>query len=291
MTAPSGTPTTCEVACPRLQSVIIAMAVTLNAVVVSIGVFVIVRAVIDRPATAGWVTVGVCVLFVGFAVGVGAVHTNAGRRTAVKVVWLTALAAVWGALMLASSEAAFLALPMFLLYLWILPGSQALPLMVTARETAAESLVETRHIIADLSPAPLAEQGMVRALHRLAETQWSRPGLRIDIAAADPGLSMRAQAALLRIAQGVMANVLQHANASRAWISLTEDGSHVRLTVADDGRGFTPARHWTGHPRGGDSFGLTAARDRASQLGGTLTVESVRGQGTVVVVEVEAEAA
>jgi signal transduction histidine kinase len=94
---------------------------------------------------------------------------------------------------------------------------------------------------------------------------------------------MDAQTALLRIAQGGLANVAQHAAATRVRVVLTAAGHAVRLTVADDGRGFDPDAP---DARGGgtDSFGLRAMRERVDQLDGTIEVTSAPARGTTVAV-------
>ncbi len=96
------------------------------------------------------------------------------------------------------------------------------------------------------------------------------------------------EAALLRIAQGALANVREHAAATRAALTLTYLDGQVSLDIADDGRGFDPdamPAPEAGRVRG---HGLPAMRIRARQSGGTLTVESTPGEGTVVSVAVPA---
>jgi signal transduction histidine kinase len=102
----------------------------------------------------------------------------------------------------------------------------------------------------------------------------------------DPGpLPERVAGALLRIAQGALANVREHAAATRAALTLTWLDDQVSLDVADNGRGFerTEVRGSGSSTRG---HGLPAMRIRARQAGGGLTVESTPGEGTVVSVAV-----
>ncbi|MFD9905212.1 sensor histidine kinase [Streptomyces sp. NPDC059063] len=122
------------------------------------------------------------------------------------------------------------------------------------------------------------------ALRRLAERE-STPGLAIHyhVEGAPVPLPGRAQSALLRIAQGALANVREHARATTAALTLTYLDDQVVLDVADDGRGFAP--HAVA-PGGGRGHGLPAIRARAGQLGGTLTVESAPGEGTVLSVSI-----
>jgi signal transduction histidine kinase len=62
-------------------------------------------------------------------------------------------------------------------------------------------------------------------------------------------------------------------------ITLTYLGEAVSLDVADDGSGFDPGAAVSAPGRG---YGLRAMRDRVAEVGGTLTVESAPGAGTVV---------
>ncbi|MFF5034052.1 sensor histidine kinase [Nocardia salmonicida] len=152
----------------------------------------------------------------------------------------------------------------------------------SAAAIAEHDLTEARRFVHDLAPADLAVGGSLpAALAALAERETSDSltvGLHIE---GTPGqLPQRVEATLLRIAQGALANVREHAAATTATITLTSLDDQIVLDVADDGRGFDPdarvdpARH-RGH-------GLPAIRARVRQLGGTCTVESAPGDGTVL---------
>ncbi|TCU83965.1 signal transduction histidine kinase [Curtobacterium sp. PhB191] len=162
------------------------------------------------------------------------------------------------------------------------PGTEHIRL---ARETAAEGLADTRRFIRELAP-PALERGLGAALERLAGSQWSRDGLDVTVDVAEDSLPMDVQTALLRIAQGAVANVVQHAAATHVRLSLTVDGQEARLTIADDGVGFDPVAV---HDRSGttDSFGLRATEERVEQFGGRLEVDSAPGRGTTLVATLE----
>ncbi|MFD8600207.1 sensor histidine kinase [Kitasatospora sp. NPDC059646] len=156
----------------------------------------------------------------------------------------------------------------------------------TAAAIAARNLAEARRFVHDLAPADLAEQGTLEAaLAALAEREAAESGLPVGfhLDGSPAPMPAAAQSALLRIAQGALANVREHAGAGRASITLSYLGDQAVLDVADDGRGFTPPRAGHGGGAGGDrGHGLPAMRARLRQLGGTLTVESAPGEGTVV---------
>jgi len=151
-----------------------------------------------------------------------------------------------------------------------------------AGETAADALAETRRFIRELTP-PSLEQGLGPALQRLGD-QWTRDGLTVTVhASGAERIPMDEQTALLRIAQGALANVAQHAAARTVRVDLTADDAGSRLVVADDGSGFDPEA--TGAAAAAsDAFGLRAIRERVDQLGGTLRIDSAPGSGTTLAV-------
>ncbi|MFF2187888.1 sensor histidine kinase [Streptomyces sp. NPDC058155] len=159
--------------------------------------------------------------------------------------------------------------------------------MRDAAEIASRSLTEARRFVHDLAPADLAERTLAPALAALADRE-SGAGLTVvfHLDGAPGPLPERVEAALLRIAQGALANTREHAGATRAALTLTCLDDQISLDIADDGRGFAVAEAdgasaaATGRP--GRGHGLPAMRARARQLGGTLTVESEPGEGTVV---------
>lgn len=155
-----------------------------------------------------------------------------------------------------------------------------------ARETAATSLADTRRFIRELTPPDLDGQGVVAALRRLADTQWRAAGLEVRVVASDTlTLPMETQTAILRITQGAVANVIQHARASTVTVELTRAAGDVLLSVTDDGRGFDARAVEVDRAAGvTDSFGLTAIAERAGQLGGSSRVESEPGRGTTLLV-------
>ncbi|MFJ8110917.1 sensor histidine kinase [Streptomyces sp. NPDC096132] len=160
-----------------------------------------------------------------------------------------------------------------------------------AAEITSRSLAEARRFVHDLAPADLDGQSLPAALTALAGRE-SGPGLTVGFRLDGvPGpLPERVEAMLLRIAQGALANVREHAAATRAALTLTCLDDQISLDVADNGRGFdvrpserAPAGPVPDRTRG---HGLPAMRIRARQSGGTLTVESAPGEGTVVSVAV-----
>lgn len=155
-----------------------------------------------------------------------------------------------------------------------------------ARETAAANLADARRFIRELTPPELDGSGLGGALRRLASSQWAARGLRVEVDVSDQvPIPMHVRAALLRIAQGAVANVLQHADARSASISLRAEGDRLVFMIVDDGRGFDARRPLVDQDARSDSFGLRAIHERVDQLGGTLTVDSRPGEGTMLLVD------
>ena len=159
-----------------------------------------------------------------------------------------------------------------------------------ARDTAADNLAEARRFIRELTPPQLDDNGLGGALRRLASGQWRTQGLQVTVRVSDAApLPMHLQTALLRIAQGAVANIIQHAHATAATITLEVQDRRLRFSIVDDGTGFDTAH--VPDARGGrsDSFGLQATRERVGQLGGVLTVDSSPGRGARLAVELALE--
>lgn len=170
------------------------------------------------------------------------------------------------------------------------PGRPGLEHIQLARQTAAANLADARRFIQELTPPELDDQGLGGALRRLAISQWSTHGVDVSVRVSDTiTLPMHLQTALLRIAQGAIANVIQHAHATKATITLDVDHETMRFTVADDGTGFDTLEAQDTRQGRSDSFGLQATRERVHQLGGTLTVDSAPGRGTTLTVTLPQE--
>lgn len=148
-----------------------------------------------------------------------------------------------------------------------------------ARALARESLDDLRRIIGALRPDLLEHAELPEAITR-ASRRWSeRTGIPVRTSVVGLALPLHAEAdiTLLRAVQESLANTWKHAHAAQVLVTLSYMGERVALDVRDDGDGFTPA-----DATGGTGFGLRAMRERVTQLGGELTIESEPGAGTTV---------
>lgn len=153
--------------------------------------------------------------------------------------------------------------------------------VVMARRTASAGLADTRRLIAALSPSDLAGSSLVDALNRVCERAAAGScDVRLLVEGQAVPLPMPVASALVRLAQGAVSNVVRHAGARHAVVTLTYGTDEVHLDVVDDGHGFDaailddPAAH---------NFGLNAMRTRVEQLSGRWSIESEPGHTAVSV--------
>ncbi|MSS45581.1 sensor histidine kinase [Cutibacterium sp. WCA-380-WT-3A] len=168
------------------------------------------------------------------------------------------------------------------------PDHPAIEQIHLAHRASSEALSETRGLIAELAPPTVARQGLPTVLERLAVTTWSIGGLHVDVDCPDTSdLPMEIQTVLLRLCQGTMSNVVRHAHANHASITIVRPSSdHVLLRVSDDGIGMDLKA-----PAGDGSFGLQAIRQRVEDVSGDVSITSKPGEGTIVNVDLPLPAA
>lgn len=162
---------------------------------------------------------------------------------------------------------------------------QALSLMDNVQELAQGSLAEMRALIFELRPQALQNEGLASALQKHADAVKARNGLVVHLdLQGDRRLPIEHEEALYQIAREALHNVVKHAQASEAWVSLDTRGDHVTLSIRDNGRGFDTAKLVSG---GGSHIGTSTMRERAQAIGGTISIDSTPGGGAGVLVSVD----
>ncbi|MEU5599027.1 GAF domain-containing sensor histidine kinase [Streptomyces sp. NPDC020298] len=148
---------------------------------------------------------------------------------------------------------------------------------------AAEAADELRAAVVELRPAALDEDGLVATLRTQTQVLDRAHSARVTFAARSfRALPAAQEEAMLRVAQEALHNALRHSGAEHVDVTVDRRGSGAVLRVTDDGRGFEPRSV----RRAGRHLGLVSMRDRASGVGGRLTVESAPGKGTAIEMEV-----
>lgn len=93
-------------------------------------------------------------------------------------------------------------------------------------------------------------------------------------------LSQKVALEIYRIVQEATGNALKHAQATHIKIILVREGNRIKLTIADNGKGFE-------QQTGKSGIGLVIIKERVENLKGVLTLSSVPGKGTDVIVEID----
>lgn len=164
--------------------------------------------------------------------------------------------------------------------------------MRKAEELARRTTREVRHMLFTLRPLILESQGLASALQQLAvktEDLTGHPvllGLEDEaIAGLDPG----SQGLVFFIAEEAVHNARKHAEAEHVWIRMWRAEDEIVLEIEDDGVGFNVGSVDASYAQRG-SLGMVSMRERTQLLGGTLSVESQEGRGTLVCLRVPVSA-
>ncbi len=159
-----------------------------------------------------------------------------------------------------------------------LAGAQAgsAPLRA-AEERLAQTLAELGELAAGLHPVGPGEGALADALAALV----ARGPLAVELDVPRARLPEDVATAAYFVCSEALANVVKHARAARAGISVAIDAGRLRVVVADDGSGGADPAQGTG---------LRGLADRVEALGGTLAVQSPPGGGTRVTAELPLEA-
>ena len=149
-------------------------------------------------------------------------------------------------------------------------------LLEKLRADTSAAIAEVRRLVEGLRPPALDELGLLGAVRQHAATLHADGGtpLQVTISAPEPlpELSAAAEVTAYRIVVEALTNVARHAAATTAAVELSIAGDDLRLSVQDDGRG---SRTWR------PGVGMSSMRERAEQVGGTLSARSRADGGRV----------
>jgi signal transduction histidine kinase len=141
----------------------------------------------------------------------------------------------------------------------------------------------------ELRPTVLDDLGWIPAIRFLAEGVSKRANLSIQIKTTVAGrLPGPIEIALYRIVQEALTNAAKHSKASRVWIRIGRKNRLFCCSIEDDGVGFdVRAVQSDGKRRG---LGLIGMKERLNGIGGTLSLDSARGRGTRLLIQLPMEA-
>ena len=150
------------------------------------------------------------------------------------------------------------------------------------RDLLSQTLAQTRTLTFELSPTILYELGLGAAIEWLIE-QRSHYGVRFEFVNQLPGLRLprKTEIMLFQSVRELLANVIRHAAATQARLTLRRQNRDVVLEVEDDGIGFDFLQ-WTQRPDRDPSIGLLSVQERLDHLAGHTEIQSAPGRGTRV---------
>lgn len=157
---------------------------------------------------------------------------------------------------------------------------EALDLLAHLVTTLNTGIALGRRIIEDLRPSSLGTLGLVATLEILVSEYATHSGLQVHSVLETVALDESAELMVYRLVQEALTNISKHAKAHTVWVSLGVRDGLAEVSVRDDGAGFDTQVKPT------SAYGLVGMRFRVEAEGGTLTVVSSRGQGTLIQVRI-----
>ncbi|WP_299684219.1 sensor histidine kinase [uncultured Dokdonia sp.] len=146
-----------------------------------------------------------------------------------------------------------------------------------------EAYQKVRTISHERNSGVLAKNGLLPAIQKLARTVSSNNNLQVEV--QDFGLENRIanelEITIFRIIQELVTNIVKHANAGEANISLTQHDNELNIMVEDNGKGFK-----VGKLKEKDGMGLGNIERRIEHLEGTMEVDSALGRGTSISIDI-----
>ncbi len=158
-------------------------------------------------------------------------------------------------------------------------------------ELARRTTKEIRHMLFTLRPLVLETQGLVAALHQLAEKMRDTHDTHVEVQAqpeVETALDTNAQGVLFYIIEEAVNNARKHAQSNTIWVRLYRRNEFVITEIEDDGVGFDVQAVDEGYDQRG-SLGMINMRERAELIEGQLHIQSASGKGTKITVLVRVQ--
>jgi signal transduction histidine kinase len=169
-------------------------------------------------------------------------------------------------------------------------GSRERSALDDARAIAEETLHNVRDLSQLLHPSMLDDFGLPETVAAYLRAFSKRTGINADLAqhAMQERLPPEAEVCVYRIVQEALTNVARHSGARTVTVTLTREPGTLSLVVDDDGRGLDARAIDTASGRG---LGLIGMRERAQALSGSFALESRKGNGVRLLIQIPVEPA
>jgi signal transduction histidine kinase len=147
-----------------------------------------------------------------------------------------------------------------------------------------EAYTEVRAMAHAKNSGVIAKNGLLPAVNKLAQNASATGKIQIEV--QDYGLDQRLEGSLeiavFRIIQELVTNIIKHAEATEASISLTQHEDAINVVVEDNGKGFKAGK--LSNNSGG--MGLGSIEKRVEHMEGQMEVDSTPGKGTSVIIDI-----
>ncbi len=155
--------------------------------------------------------------------------------------------------------------------------------LAETRNQALDAAARLRSLARDLRPPALDQLGLVAALSSLVADvdDEGSESTQLSVQGSPTRLSSDVELGAFRIVQESLRNAQRHANAHHLRVNVEFQEAALHVTIVDDGTGFDQRRALRSEGES-PSLGIVGMRERARLLGGSLTVRSTAGVGTVV---------
>ena len=162
--------------------------------------------------------------------------------------------------------------------------AEARQIVARLREITAGLARDAHSLAVELRPSALDDLGLSAAVSNYADAISTRTGLHLDVhcdvaSRLDPAI----ETTVYRVVQEALTNVIRHASANQVSIIIERQPMQLRVVVEDDGVGFDVGQALI---REGGGLGIVGMRERATLVGGELTLESSEGHGTTLFLRV-----
>lgn len=145
-----------------------------------------------------------------------------------------------------------------------------------AYEILERSLKHVRESLADLRPAAISPDGLLRDLRHQAQEFARLYGIRVELSSngTEDMLSPHQREVVAQVVREALTNVRRHSGSAICRVKMAFAARPFLIEVSDEGRGFAAG--------GSAGYGLMGMRERAAGIGGRLEVVSTEGRGTTV---------
>jgi len=156
-----------------------------------------------------------------------------------------------------------------------------------AAKLAEQCLGEIRELSRLLRPRMLDDLGLLPTLRWYARTYAKRTGIKVSLLTEEfrAKVGSEVETMLFRITQEALNNIAKHSGSKTAQIRLVRLKEKIRLNVQDEGKGFDPADSKNA-TRVYSTSGLSGIQDRVNLWGGSFSIQSKAGAGTILSIEI-----